>query len=290
MKDIVIIGANYGNGGSVKGAEKGSILLKNILNNTIELEDGGNLPDYSESTNTKLDCIAEFKIITQILHNKVFLYLKAGKKILNIGGDHSIALGTIWGASDFAKKEGLNFGVIYIDAHGDINTCERSLTKNIHGMPLAYATGIETLGFDGTLSLILNPSHLLYLGCRNLDAFERDYIKQNNISVITSQELMDTKWEEVIEKIYNFINNNDLQLIHLSVDIDVLDPHFAPGTGVPEKNGISPDYLINLIKEIMSFHKTRTVDFVEYNPLLDKENQTLKASERICSMILTNFK
>ena len=185
MRNLVIVGANYGNAGAIKGTEGGCNLLKDYILSKYKIEDGGNLPDFSESDKEDLDCIEEFNEITHILSEKLFRNLNSGKRVLTIGGDHSIALGTIWGASRFAKERGLKFGVIYIDAHGDINDCKHSISKHLHGMPLAYAIGIENFGFINLPDPILNLENLLYIGTRSLDPFEQSVIRNNHIMVIT---------------------------------------------------------------------------------------------------------
>lgn len=286
MKETIVLGANYGNAGNVKGAEKGAFLLKRYILEKFNVEDGLNLPDYSNSSLQALECIEEFTTVTEILRDQVYQNLIKGKKVLTLGGDHSIAFGTIWGASEYATQKGMNFGVIYVDAHGDINDCKYSISKNIHGMPLAYAIGIEDYGFDNLQRYILNPSNLLYIGTRSLDPFEEEIIKRKKIKVISSEKINNSKIEEILGEISNFIELNNLQSIHLSIDIDVVDPLYAPGTGVPEDNGINPSIFLDILKNLFSKSQINSIDLVEFNPLLDIEHKT----EHLCHRVINGIR
>lgn len=289
MRQIVLIGANYGNAGAIGGAEIGAIQLKNNLVNRFNLIDGGLLPDLSSSRKHGEECISEFNTISHLLRDKVFENLQNGCRILTIGGDHSIAFGTIWGTSLFAKQNNLKFGVIYMDAHGDINTFDTSVTKHIHGMPVSYAIGIENRGFTDLHSNCLFYQNLLYIGTRSLDLSEEQYIKSSDIKVLSSDYINNSSWKDTIAQIKQFVESRQLQIIHLSVDIDTVDPQSAPGTGVPEKDGISTEIFQNIINNILENVNVYSVDFVEYNPLLDTNYKTYEISLQTCEMIIDHL-
>lgn len=286
MNKIVILGGNYGNAGAIKGAEEGAKRLKDYVLSHYEVEDGGDLHDYSQSGNKDLDCIDEFKSVSEILRQKVYQNLYNGRRVLTIGGDHSIAFGTIWGAGDFARKKDLKFGVIYVDAHGDINDCQNSITGHIHGMPLAYAMGIENFGYERPIQPILNPENLLYVGTRSLDGFEQSIIADKDISVISSDEINSLSLNKILDRIACFIRNNEFEAIHCSIDIDTVDPIYAPATGVPEADGIASSIFLEIVKYITRLNNVYSVDFVEFNPLLDHDGKTEKLCQIVCDEIL----
>lgn len=188
--------------------------------------------------------------------------LKKGLFNVNFGGDHSIAVSTIQPMLDHYKNDLL---VIWIDAHADINTYEKSFTKNIHGMPLASLTGLMPHWYRiKTPRFILPTQNLLYIGIRDLDPFEEIIIKKKQISYFNSFD------KSVIET----INNNPAKYIHISCDIDGLDPQLTPSTGTAVKNGLT---VKNVIK-IINTSKSRLVSFdlVEFNPLIGKKRDVKK--------------
>lgn len=188
--------------------------------------------------------------------------LKKGLINVNFGGDHSIAVSTIQPMLDHYKNELL---VIWIDAHADINTYEASITKNIHGMPLASLTGLMPHWYRVKKPhFVLPMKNLLYVGIRDLDYFEETIIKNKQITYFNSFD------NDVIKT----INNNPAKYIHISCDIDGLDPDFAPSTGTAVKKGLT---IKNVIK-IINTSKSRLVSFdlVEFNPLIGRKRDVKK--------------
>jgi arginase len=188
--------------------------------------------------------------------------LKKGLINVNFGGDHSIAVATIQPMLDHYKNDLL---VIWIDAHADINTYEASNTKNIHGMPLASLTGLMPHWYRVEKSRFILPTqNLLYVGIRDLDPFEETIVKNKQISYFNSFD------KNVIET----INNNQAKYIHISCDIDGLDPQFTPSTGTVVNGGLQVKNVIKIIKTC----KSRLVgfDLVEFNPLIGKKRDVKK--------------
>lgn len=193
-----------------------------------------------------------------------------GKFPLILGGDHSIALGTLAGLSEQYE----NLGVIWYDAHGDINTVETSPSGNIHGMPLAASLGIGHEALTGLLrdEAKIKPGNVVLIGIRSLDEGEKELLKQLNIKVYTMHEVDRLGMPTVIEETIDYLKACDG--VHLSFDLDGIDPSEAPGVGTPVIGGLSYRES-HLAMEMLSEAEIITsAEFVEVNPMLDDKNQT----------------
>ena len=195
-------------------------------------------------------------------YNVINKGLKPGIMNVNFGGDHSIAVSTIQPMLDYYKNDLL---VIWIDAHADINTFDSSITKNIHGMPLASLTGLMPHWYNVKKThFVLPTQNLLYVGIRDLDQFEESIIKNKQISYFSSFD----------KNVITTIKNNPAKYIHISCDIDGLDPEFAPSTGTRSSNGLR----VKNINKIINVSKDRLVgfDLVEFNPLIGNKRDVKK--------------
>ena len=201
--------------------------------------------------------------------------LSAGSKVITIGGDHSVSWGSISGALTFNPE----VGVIYIDAHGDCNIAERSLTHHIHGMHMAYLMGFGDSKYVSRYTHHLLPVRsIIYVGARSLDPYEVELFQNNDIAQLSS-DLINSNRQDTLESISKFMSH--FKQIHISLDIDVLDPSLAPGTGVPEVGGISEESLFEMLDAIIKTDRVRSLDLVEYNPLFDVDYRTEKIIERL---------
>lgn len=206
----------------------------------------------------------------------------AGQFPLILGGDHSIALGTLAGLG----KHYQNLGVIWYDAHGDINTFETSPSGNIHGMPLASSLGYgdKRLVMLGGYTPKVKPENVVLIGTRSLDEGEKTLINKLNIKVFTMDDIHTLGINKVIEQTIDYLNHCDG--IHLSLDLDGLDPIDAPGVGIKVADGISFNDSVQAMKMLASKHIITSAEFVEVNPNLDHNNQTSKvAVELICTLL-----
>lgn len=190
---------------------------------------------------------------------------------LIIGGDHSLSVGSLAGLSRHYE----NLGVIWYDAHGDLNNSDTSPSGNIHGMPLGISCG---LGHDKLVNLYnegvkVKPENVVLIGIRDLDEGEKEYIKNNNILAFTMMDIREIGISRVMEEAINHLRAMT-DGIHLSLDVDALDPTETPGTGTPVAGGLSLSET-QLAMNILSAAKAITsMDLVEVNPLLDYENIT----------------
>lgn len=203
--------------------------------------------------------------------------LENGDFPIILGGDHAVSWGSIAGIHSFYK----DLSVIYIDAHGDCNTAESSPTGNIHGMHMAFLMGLgdkKPHGFSSVNKLDLD--NIMYLGARSLDSFEKELLK--DAAVYTSEDI-NTSIEDVLGSVAKF--TDDRKHVHLSIDVDVLDPEVSPGTGVPESGGIGLESLCRLLEVIGRSRKVVSIDLVEYNRLLDKDAKSYECVRRILNDI-----
>ncbi|MGX1195589.1 arginase [Metabacillus sp. SLBN-84] len=197
--------------------------------------------------------------------------IKSGAFPLVFGGDHSIAIGTLAGVS----KHYENLGVIWYDAHGDLNTGETSPSGNIHGMPLAVSIGIgdETLTRIGGYTPKVKPENIVIIGARSLDQGEKELIKEKGIKVYTMHEIDRLGMTKVMEETIEYLKERT-DGVHLSLDLDGLDPHDAPGVGTPVIGGISYRESHLAMEMLAESEIITSAEFVEVNPILDEKNKT----------------
>jgi arginase len=200
-----------------------------------------------------------------------------------LGGDHSISIGSIAGITQKYKK----LGVIWFDAHADFNTSETSPSGNIHGMPLACCLGIgqdeliRVAGFTPKLS----PENVVIVGARSIDPEERLLLKKHNVTCFTMHEVDKLGIAKVMEEAIR-IASNGTDGIHLSLDLDSIDPDMAPGVGTPVLGGVT--YREGHLAMEMLFQSGKVVscDVVEVNPILDEHNKTARtAVDLVCSLL-----
>ena len=221
-----------------------------------------------ESNLRNLDLVAEKNTL---LAEKVDEVIESGSFPLVLGGDHSIAIGTLAGVAKHYK----NLGVIWYDAHGDLNTAETSPTGNIHGMPLAASLGLghPLLTELGGYCPKIKPENVVIIGARALDEGEKDLIKEIGIKVYTMHEIDRLGMTKVMEETIAYLKEKT-DGVHLSLDLDGLDPSDAPGVGTPVMGGISYRES-HLAMEMLEESKIITsAEFVEVNPILDEKNRT----------------
>jgi arginase len=203
-----------------------------------------------------------------------------GKFPLFVGGDHSISVGTIGGVTHDQPA-----GVLWIDAHGDFNTPETSPSGNIHGMPLAALTGrgareLVELGRPGAT---LTSRDVVMIGTRDLDPLEKVALGESGIQIFTMSDIDDRGIADVARDALGRLRQH--QRLHISLDMDVVDPREAPGVGTPVTGGITYREAHLLMEIIAKDGRARSADVVEVNPILDLRNQTAEmAVELVASL------
>ncbi len=207
--------------------------------------------------------------------------IAAGDIPVFIGGDHSIAAGTIGGVT---HNEAV--GVLWVDAHGDFNTPETSPSGNLHGMPLAtlIGSGPDEWVNVGRPGPKLDPSQVILIGIRDLDRHERGLLKESGVGIYTMREIdergMATVANEALERLSHFSR------IHISLDMDSLDPSEAPGVGTPVPGGLTYREAHLLMEIIADSGSIGSVDVVEINPILDDRNHTAQIAIKLLASLL----
>jgi len=190
-----------------------------------------------------------------------------------LGGDHSGSIGSIGGVSDSEAC-----GLIWVDAHGDFNTPATSETCNVHGMALAVllGKGPDELVDVGRSGPKLNPSHVVLIGVRDLDLLEKLGLKESGCSVFTMRDVDELGMHTVLKKTLKILG--DCQHIHLSLDMDSIDPNEAPGVGTPVAGGLNYREAQLLMETVHDTGRLRALDIMETNPILDNRNRTAQVA------------
>ncbi|AQL56782.1 arginase [Abyssicoccus albus] len=293
-KKVKLIGAPSSFGQPRLGVDLGpdairyTNLVGRIKSLNVDIKDLGNIEaekinveTHSKEKNDNLRNLEQVIKFNEKLAKQVDEVVENGDFPFIIGGDHSIALGTLSGLS----KHYENLGVIWYDAHGDLNDSKTSPSGNIHGMPLAQALGI---GHEKLVNLYQNgvkikPENVVLIGVRDLDDGEIEYIKENNILCFTMDDVARLGIGRVMEETVNYLKNKT-DGIHLSLDVDGLDPQFTPGTGTPVVNGITLRETNQALTYLHDQDVISSFEIVEVNPLLDEKNKTAEVATYIAEV------
>ena len=198
-----------------------------------------------------------------------------GRFPLVLGGDHSIAMGTVSGLAKAHREKGEKIGLIWFDAHGDMNTPETSPSGNVHGMPLAALLGYgdELFTEIGGASPKVDPENCVLIGIRSLDAREREMVRKSGIHVFTMKEVDRLGMAEVVDQAIEFASRGTAG-IHLSFDLDGLDPAVAPGVGTAVPGGINYREAHLMMELLADSDRLIGLEMVELNAVLDERNRT----------------
>lgn len=248
------------------------------INNLIENE------PFTEGVNAKY--INEIIRINNNLAHKVYSALCTGGFPLVIGGDHALAAGSIAGVSKYFNDD---LAVIWVDAHGDMNTFETSPSGNVHGMPLSASFGVgdnqlTDIYFKG---IKVKKENVFIIGARDLDAGELELIEKLDLKVWTMDKIKEIGLGNVCVELYKCIERIGVKNIHLSFDIDSIDPLIMKGTGTPVPSGLSLDEAKALLNRIFETRLVKSMDFVELNPRLDESGETTKNCMELMETVKT---
>ena len=200
-----------------------------------------------------------------------------------IGGDHSATIASALASA----KVNIDVGIIWIDAHTDYNTFETTVTGNIHGLPLAAINGYKNSELryyhDGK---VIQPSRTVIIGARSIDDAEKDNVRYSGVTVFTTQDIKEKGIEAIMDEAFK-IAGYKTKGIHISYDLDIIDPDIAPGVSVPEFDGINEEeamqineYIINHMKSVLSY------DLVEFNPLRDVDRKTEQIALNLLAQVI----
>ena len=286
MKTI-IIGAGSDLGVHIDGAHLGPIQLINDLKSFYQGEEAIFLQDSDiiKSRNLSDRRKNEYEIdnFNTALYKGILEKMKEDYFPILIGGDHSVAAASALASAKIHE----NIGIIWFDAHADYNTFDTTVSGNMHGLTLAAITGYKNHELryfhDGN---IIQTSKAVIVGARNIDPWEKDNLKYSGITVFTDQDIKEKGLEVIVEEAFK-IATERTKGVHISFDLDLLDPEIAPGVSVPEFNGISEEEALEINKIILKhMNKVVSYDLVEFNPLRDKDRKTEQIALNLVAQII----
>jgi arginase len=236
------------------------------------------IPETRHEGDAKKRYIDDIASVCRLLYEKVRSTLSVGALPIVIGGDHSLAAGSAGAVADhFAAQQsgGQDIGLIWLDAHGDMNTTATTASGNVHGMPLAAIVGGEPaeLARIGDRSPKVRADRTVLVGARNLDPLERGRIKAAGIHVFTMRDIDERGMGEVMKQALA-LAGADTAGVHVSLDVDVCDPTIAPGVGTPVRGGLGYREAHLAMEIVADSGRLLALDLVEVNPILDAQNQT----------------
>ena len=244
----------------------------------VQVVDVGDLvapnPEIKQEGDPRKKYIREISRLCEKLYKTSLGALEKGGLPLVLGGDHSLAAGSVAASADFLRRDSKPLGLIWVDAHGDMNTPSSTGSGNVHGMPLAALLGQEpaelaSIGFSPSVL----PQHTVLVGIRNLDQREKDQIRASGIHVFTMKDIDRDGIATVAERALA-LAARDTGGIHVSFDMDVCDPSIAPGVGTPVKGGFDYREAHMIMELVADSGQLVALDLVEVNPTLDIRNTT----------------
>jgi arginase len=282
---IRIIGVPMDLGASRRGVDMGPSALRvaglqpRLKQLGRQVEDIGNIqvrqPEEQPYGEKKARFLGEIAETCKLLAETVKKTLDEDLFPLVLGGDHSIATGTVAGVAAHFQKESKRVGLIWLDAHGDMNTPETSPSGNIHGMPLAALMGsgpVELTGLAGFVPIV-ESRNVSLVGIRDLDTKERRFAKESGVHVFTMRDIDERGMREVMAEALRF-SGDDTAGIAVSLDMDFVDPTDAPGVGTPVRGGVTYREAHLALEMIADTRSMVSFELVEVNPVIDLHNTT----------------
>jgi arginase len=289
QRRVAIIGAALDLGAGRRGVDMGPSairyagLAERLAELGIESVDWGNvqtdLPETADEGDAHARFLPQIREACERVAGRVAAALAEERTPLVLGGDHSVALGTL-GGLEAARGPG---AVIWFDAHGDVNTPETSPTGNVHGMPLAAALGLAGRGFAGGVWTLpaVEAMRVSLIGVRSLDSGEKDLLRGLGVAVYTMTEVDRRGVEECVGEALERARGG--AFVHISFDMDVVDPDVAPGVGTPVRGGLSYREAHLAMELVAESDLADALEIVEVNPILDRENETGKLAVELAA-------
>jgi len=286
VKPIHVIGVPLDLGGGRRGVDMGPSAFRiaglgeRLARLGYPVVDHGNLPSPIRETQDQYDArkkyIVDIARVCQQVYDVALAALRGGGFPLVLGGDHSLAAGSVAAAAEWARETARNaIGLIWIDAHGDMNTPATSPSGNVHGMPLAALLGpdpAELSGLGGWSPKVL-PAHTVLVGIRNLDEREKAAVRSSGVHVFTMTDIDRHGIAAIVERAVSLAGDGTAGM-HVSFDMDACDPMDAPGVGTPVRGGLSYREAHMAMEIIAESGRLTSLDVVEVNPALDVRNVT----------------
>ena len=294
---VHVIGVSLDLGGNRRGVDMGPSafriagLAERLTGLGLKVIDAGDLvapiPEVKALGDPNKKYIREIARVCERLYKTSLAAFEKEALPLVLGGDHSLAAGSVAATAEVLRRESKPLGLIWVDAHGDINTPATTTSGNVHGMPLASLLGSEPaeLSRIGGVSPKVLPEHTVLIGIRNLDAREKEILRASGAHVFTMKEIDRAGIASVLERALA-IAGNGTGGIHVSFDLDVCDPAIAPGVGTPVKGGLNYREAHMVMEMIADSGLLRALDLVEVNPILDDRNMTAILGAELASSAL----
>ena len=285
LKTIHVLGVSLDLGGNRRGVDMGPSafriagLAERLTALGMAVVDEGDLvapiPETKAEGDPQKKYMREIADVCEHLYRAASAVRQKGDFPLVLGGDHSVAAGSVAATADHLRAAGGRMGVIWVDAHGDMNTPATSLSGNVHGMPLASLLGPEPaeLSRIGGFSPKVLPDNTVLIGIRNLDEREKEIVRASGVQVFTMKDIDRAGIAAVVEQALTRASDGTAG-VHVSFDMDVCDPTIAPGVGTPVKGGLDYREAHMLMEMVADSGLLRALDLVEVNPILDDRNAT----------------
>lgn len=285
MRTAHIIGVPLDLGGNRRGVDMGPSafriagLTERLASLGMPVVDEGDLvtpiPEIKSAGDPRKKYIREIARICDRLYKTSLGVLHSGGIPVVLGGDHSLAAGSVAASADYVRRDEKPLGLLWVDAHGDMNTPASSSSGNVHGMPLAALLGSEPaeLSRIGGFSPKVLPKHTVLIGIRNLDEREKEIVRDSRVHVFTMKDIDRSGIASVMEQAIALAGKGTGG-IHVSFDLDVCDPAIAPGVGTPVKGGLDYREAHMVMEMVADSGLLRALDLVEANPILDDRNTT----------------
>jgi arginase len=285
VRPVHIIGVPLDLGGGRRGVDMGPSAFRiaglgeRLSALGVPVTDKGDLevpiPETRDSGDPRKRYITEIAQVCEALFGSALASLQAGALPLVLGGDHSLGAGSVAATAAHTRRAGMKLGLIWVDAHGDMNTPASTGSGNVHGMPLSALLGPEPAELSGIggFSPTIDPGRVVLIGVRNLDEQEKQRVRDSRIHVFTMKDIDRAGIASILEQAIELAARDDAGL-HVSFDLDVCDPSIAPGVGTPVKGGLDYREAHMVMEMLADSGRLLALDMVEVNPTLDIRNNT----------------
>lgn len=294
---VTLIGVPLDLGAGRRGVDMGPSALRvaevdaRVAALGYDVDDWGDLPVKIQETqgpgDPRLKYLKEILEVCGLLRDRVGEALSAGTLPVVLGGDHSVAMGTIAGLSRHFAARREKIGLVWFDAHADANTAETSPSGNIHGMPFAVALGHgdPRLTSLAGVTPMVEPPHAALVGIRDVDPAERATVRSSGVGAFTMRDIDERGMRSVVEEAIRRATTGTAG-VHVSFDLDGIDPDFAPGVGTPSPGGLSYREAHLAMEMLADTGKVVSAELVEVNPILDQRNGTAALAVELLSSLL----